>query len=167
MKSAISVNILVIIGISTFLAFLNNSLSKNGLDLIRVENELSYAADASINESDQTEIYALSLENTFEKFDEGTAIFIDARDNWDFKDGHIKGAINIPEFSFDPLDEKITSLDKSSNYVIYCSSNDCDISKRLASELKEIGFTSLFIFLGGYEIWNQNGYPVEIGSADE
>ena len=94
-------------------------------------------------------------------FNENSPQFIDARDNWDFSDGHIKSAINIPEFSFEPTDSVLAGLDKSAKYVVYCSSNDCDISKRLASEMQKLGFSSLFVFLDGYEVWLQNKLPID------
>ncbi len=132
-------NIALVILVSAILGFLNNFLSPKGLDLIRVENELKFSDDQnsySINHPSKTDdILAITLDQAYNNFITKEAQFIDARDNWDFGDGHIKDAINIPEFSFERDNKRIAELDKTTKYIIYCSSNDCDISKRLAGEL--------------------------------
>ena len=52
-------------------------------------------------------------------------------------------------------------LPKEEIYVIYCEGDDCDVSKRLAAELMKLGFTKVYVFLGGIYEWIDAGYPTE------
>jgi 3-mercaptopyruvate sulfurtransferase SseA len=68
--------------------------------------------------SAQEEAPRISLENAKNAFDANTAIFIDARSEDNYRDEHIKGAINV---TFDTLDKKIKTLPKDKTIVVYCS----------------------------------------------
>lgn len=160
-------NILLITIISAIVGFTYNHLAKNSLPLIREEIELKSNPEISTNTNTKGELFAISVDEAIIKYNNNEAIFIDARDNWDFGDGHILDAINIPEFSFEPTNEIITKLDKNQTYIIYCSSEDCDISKRLGKELAELGFTSLFVLFDGYEVWVEKGHPTKAGTAND
>ena len=46
-------------------------------------------------------------------------------------------------------------------YVIYCEGDVCDVSKRLAAELMKLGFTKVYVFLGGIYEWIDSEYPLE------
>lgn len=162
-------NIIIIIVTSSIMGISYNLLSQNGIPLVRVEQKLEAAEDGELlNTSESIEegtIKSISLAQAYQLYTTN-AIFIDARDNWDFADGHIARALNIPEFSFEPSDPKLKTIDKNLLYVIYCGSDDCDLSKRLANEFAKIGFTNLYVFLDGYEFWLKNNYPVEVPEND-
>ena len=110
---------------------------------------------------------SLSRSNTLSLYNQGNAVFIDARDQWEYGEGHIKGAINIPEFSFTVDEPKIKNIDKNGILVIYCSGDECETSKRLANELMKLGFKNTFIFLGGYDLWASSELPIERKPLDE
>ncbi len=92
-------------------------------------------------------------------------MFIDARDQWDFADGHIPGAINIPEYDFETDNITTASLDKQKRYIVYCHGTDCDVALRLAKELRKINFTNLLIFSGGWNAWIKAGHEIEKGQT--
>lgn len=160
-------NLILIIVTSLAMGFLYNFLSPNGLPLIRKEMKIEYVADSTFSEyhtdfeNDDIVIKGLSLEQTYDIYSKKLAIFIDSRDQWEYSESHISGAINISEFSFEPDDPKVTTLTKDEMYVIYCDGDDCDVSKRLAAELMKLGFTKVYVFLGGIYEWIDIGYPVE------
>src|SRR5258708_25585173 len=60
----------------------------------------------------------ISLENAKKGFDDGTAIFIDARPEDTYRDEHLKGAINVIS---DTLKAKLKDLPKDKTIVVYCS----------------------------------------------
>lgn len=166
MKNKFFNNIAKILFFSLIASLLFNTFNEDGIPVIGEEkNYLTYEDNATTKEVLPPRLVTLS--KAYELYESGEAIMIDARDNWDFSDGHIKNAMNIPEFSFRSNDAKIKSLSKDKIYIIYCSSDDCDISKRLADELYKIGFSNILFFEEGYEGWNNSGYPVETGEADE
>ena len=94
---------------------------------------------------------------TKEMYDRGI-LFIDARDEEEFAEGHIKGAILAPSTP------ELVQLfpDRSSAIVTYCSGGDCDVSQELAEELMyDWEYERIFVYLGGWPEWKRAGYPVE------
>jgi rhodanese-related sulfurtransferase len=165
-------NLSLIILISVITGFLYNFLSKDGLPLIRKEIQIEYVSDSTFNsfhngtENGDLAIKGLNLDQTYKLYTNRMAVFIDARDQWEYGEIHIAGSINIPEFSFEPDDPSVTDLSKDQLYVIYCDGDDCDVSKRLAAELTKIGFKKVYVFLGGIYEWIDAGYPTEGDKAE-
>ncbi|HIB58412.1 MAG TPA: rhodanese-like domain-containing protein, partial [Candidatus Marinimicrobia bacterium] len=82
--------------------------------------------------------------------------FIDARDEEEFAEGHIKGAILAPSTP------ELVQLfpDRSSPIVTYCSGGDCDVSMELAEQLMfDWEYERIFVYLGGWPEWKAKGYP--------
>ena len=99
----------------------------------------------------------INLESAKEMYDRGI-IFIDARDEEEFAEGHIKGAILAPSTP------ELVQLfpDRSSPIVTYCSGGDCDVSMELAEQLMfDWEYERIFVYLGGWPEWEKAGYPVE------
>jgi rhodanese-related sulfurtransferase len=94
--------------------------------------------------------------------DEGSTYLVDARGPEAFEEGHIPGAINIP---YDRLPEYFEELSThvpiDAAVVIYCWGPDCDFSDQLATELKIMGYAEVLVFTGGWEHWQEAGYPGE------
>ena len=103
---------------------------------------------------------AINLEQTYMLYQRGI-IFIDARDESEFKSGHIKNSINLPVYKFHNFKNVLSRISKSQTIVCYCEGNDCDLSKQLSSKLFSLGYRNNYIFIGGWEQWKSAGYPVE------
>lgn len=93
-------------------------------------------------------------------------LFIDAREEVDYKAGHIKNAINIPyvDFHKKTKEEKLNMLKKYNKdgiIVCYCKGGDCEMSIDIAYDIAKLGYNSMNIYLGGYKEWEDAGYPVE------
>ncbi len=150
---------------SLFVGLLYNFVSAEGLPLIRQETKLVAASDsvliADADKKSPDQFVMITTEQAYDLYNSGDAIFIDARDQWDFADGHIPGSINIPEFSFEPDDSTANALDKTARYVVYCHGLDCDVAVRLAKELRKLGFKNLLIYADGWNVWLNSGYAVE------
>lgn len=103
----------------------------------------------------------------------GKTIFIDARDNSEFVCGTIPGSINIP-FDYLPeedlegyFDSALTGYDKSTNYIIFCSGEECDLSLMLARNMQDLGYENLAIFFGGSREWEKFDLELEKGDGCE
>ena len=97
----------------------------------------------------------INLESAKEMYDR-EIIFIDARDEEEFAEGHIKGAILAPSTP------ELVQLfpDRSSPIVTYCSGGDCDVSMELAEQLMfDWEYERIFVYLGGWPEWKAKGYP--------
>ena len=94
-------------------------------------------------------------------FDSGEAIFIDARHAFDYKLGHIKGAVNIPLAEYDRMKEAINAIPKEKTIVVYYDGAECNSSIQFAVKLSEEGFTNVKIFFGGWREWEGENLPTE------
>lgn len=150
--------IIRIVFISVLLGLGYNLLSGK-LPWFREELSVEVAEEIS-TETNEVELQGIRTIQAKLLFDEGIP-FIDARDHWDFNEGHIQGAVNIPEYKFEPDEPKLKQFDKNKPMVVYCSGNDCDVSIKLGKKMAELGFTNLYIYLGGWKEWEEAGLPIE------
>lgn len=66
---------------------------------------------------DSTEVPRITLDDAKKAYDDKSAIVVDARPIEAYKDGHVKGAINIPLGSTTDF----SSLPKGKTIIVYCS----------------------------------------------
>jgi rhodanese-related sulfurtransferase len=116
------------------------------------------------NNTDREEGFAepvgINLEQAYKLYEMGT-IFIDARDESEFKTGHIKNSINLSVYEFDKYKKILSGISKSQTIVCYCGGTDCDLSTQLANKLFSQGYRNNYIFIGGWEQWKTAGYTAE------
>ena len=103
----------------------------------------------------------ITLKQAYNLYVTGKGLFIDARDKWEFAEGHIAGAINIPEYSFENSNPELKNIPKNAALITYCGGDDCEMSTKLAENLFILGYKKVFIFFGGWNEWLKAGYPVE------
>ena len=127
--------------------------SANNLKGNRVSNDLpskeSFKEPKAINLKQAYELYKRNI------------FFIDARENADYQEGHIKNALNIPYYDFDNYKQLLEDIPKSSTIVTYCAGTDCDLSILLGEQLFESGYKRVYIFFGGWNDWLKANYPTE------
>ena len=98
--------------------------------------------------------------------DAKAALFIDARETWEFEEGHIPGALSLPheEAITDPA--RLEQLDSGGLPIVaYCGGGTCEVSLTLANELMLYGHTRIAVYMGGFPEWVGAGYPVEGAEA--
>ena len=88
-------------------------------------------------------------------------LLVDARDDDQFRAKHIPGAVSLPAQSYPEMLEFFAEEHgKTKTVVIYCSTEDCDLSTELALRLRdEIGFTDIRILEGGFLAWQRQTRP--------
>ncbi len=139
---------ILIVCISAGSGFFYNSLSDKGIPILYQAPVFEQGQLITLSE-------ALQLYNN-------KALFIDARVDFDYEEGHIQGAISIPDSSpFESKNELISKLAKDQTIVIYCGNIECGLSKNLADLLTQFGFNKVLVFAGGWEKWQNAGYPIE------
>jgi rhodanese-related sulfurtransferase len=75
-----------------------------------------------------------------------------------FDDCHIKGSIHIP---FEEITKKLNSLDKTKQYVFYCSDYACSSSTYIAKMFLDAGFKNVWDYVDGMSGWFQAHLPCE------
>lgn len=108
----------------------------------------------------------IPLQKAHELWGGGAAVFLDARKPADFEAGHIAQALNLPQEEFEEYFPKLAPmLAPDSPAIVYCDGTECELSHRLADQLKQQGFTDIHILFNGWTAWREAGFPVETGAA--
>ena len=142
--------------ISIFLSFSSNLVRKDSIPLLAKKLEITEDIDL---DSDESTLLAISLDKAKDFFENGV-LFIDARDEVYYNDGHIKNAMKnvfLMELIFN-IEEKQT---KEEPIVVYCGDPGCGDSEDLAYDLQNEGFKKLFVFKGGWLEWSAANYPAD------
>lgn len=143
---------------ATAIGLLMNGIRPEGLDLIRTDNTAD-PIRASANSSGPVPI---KLTAALENLKQGTAVFIDARSEDDFKAGHIKTALNLQEQNLDTwMPDFFAKTPPDTLLITYCGGPGCHLAERLAAALYEIGYTNVRPMTAGWEAWRANGHPAE------
>jgi rhodanese-related sulfurtransferase len=106
----------------------------------------------------------ISIEDAYNSYTNNNAVFIDARDNAEYREGHIKDAINIPYDKFQqdyPLYEKL--LTKNKKIITYCHGTGCGLSVDVAKDLMAIGYTNVYVMTEGWPGWINARLPISVG----
>jgi rhodanese-related sulfurtransferase len=94
-------------------------------------------------------------------FSAGAALFIDSRHEYDYKLGHIKGAVNVPLSEYGTKKNILNTVTRSKLIVVYCDGAECNSSVEFSAKLFADGFTNVKIFLGGWREWEDARLPTE------
>ncbi|HOE13213.1 MAG TPA: rhodanese-like domain-containing protein [bacterium] len=116
----------------------------------------------SLRDSDRGQWREIALPDVKTRFDDGSCLFVDARDPNEFHKGHIPGANNIPTKSFSETYPQYSGfLPTEMPLIVYCQGDPCDESRDLLVHLRAFGHKDLVLFPGGWTEWEAAGYPVE------
>ena len=161
LKTVFDAFIIVLLGI--FIGFSFNYARKDGLS---VKKKLGDAEQQSAgNASKPVEPVWIELSEAKRYFEEGNALFIDAREKEEYIDGHIRASVNIPYSAYLKDHPDISSIvDRGKIIITYCSGSECEASIQLAYAMWEKGYSGIKIFFGGWQEWVNAGLPAEKGN---
>ena len=152
--------------LAILLALTYNFFSPHRIPLVYESRQLTLAADsAATDQANPAEPLAIDLPQAQQLFNEGKAIFIDARHEDEFMLGHIKGAISLPLDSVGKNPGRLNSIPKDALIVTYCSGEECALSTDLGFKLASLGYRNVRIFFSGWIEWQHKNLPVETGPA--
>ena len=146
---------------------LKDTIKQEETELINNANETTNNdEDEEHGEEIFNEPKATNLDQAFTLFNNG-AKFLDARDDFDYNEGHISKAVNIPFYAFEENKNKLNIINKDDAIVTYCSGTDCDLSVLLGNKLAEMGYNKVFVFFGGWRNWVEANYHTNIAGTDQ
>lgn len=107
----------------------------------------------------------LNADDVLEHLRNGTAIIIDARNPERYRNGHIEGALNIPQSTFEEsFLEMRDFLPRELLYIAYCDASACSESIYVLIQMHEFGFRELALYEQGWLDWVNQDYPIDVGS---
>jgi len=97
-------------------------------------------------------------------------VFIDARNDDEFQEGHIPGAHQFNHFYYEKFLPTIVPLCQGAQQiVVYCGGGDnCELSEMAATMLaNDLGVPKekLAVYGGGMNEWKAKGLPTEAGAG--
>lgn len=156
-------DMVLIVGFSALVGLGVNALSPAGISLVGEwdvskgvvsPNSKSQPVSRDIEIGTVAEAYAL--------FKEKSVVFVDARDEAAFRQGHIEGAVHLFVYDYNTtFPSFMARFPLNQPIVAYCSGRTCEDSHTLARYLKEDGYTDVRVFVDGYPAWEREGLPVE------
>ncbi|PQJ30100.1 rhodanese-like domain-containing protein [Rubritalea profundi] len=125
------------------------------------EKQVAESAGAEKETAAPVVVSELPIEKVFELQQTGSILLIDTRSPIFYKLGHIDGAYSLPLKSFDKnFESSRSTLDaavtKGKKIVIYCQSEKCPDSLKMARSLAKSGY-KVSVFKGGWELWKMSG----------
>lgn len=85
-------------------------------------------------------------------------VVLDVRTVDEFKDGHIKGAINIDIRQPDAF-SKIDKLNRNAKYIVYCRTNHR--SGIAVEHMMQSGFKTIYQMMDGFPGWAANNLAIQ------
>src|SRR5206468_11489654 len=100
-------------------------------------------------------------------YEQGQIIFIDARNDDQYRQGHIPGAYLFDHIYPEKyLPAVLPACTAAQQIVVYCHGGDCELSEFAAELLRGsagVPNEKLFIYAGGINSWQAHKLPVESG----
>jgi len=151
------IELIIILATALLIAIIFNSIRSNYIPLFGFSS-------AAIIKEQQAKIPTITLSEAYDLYLKNKIIFIDARDPFSFEEGHITGAINIyPDEA--PLQAQSLKVKAKQGFVFatYCDGPQCPLSKETAHALTLRGISTVKVFVNGWSVWLNAGYPVSKG----
>jgi molybdopterin/thiamine biosynthesis adenylyltransferase/rhodanese-related sulfurtransferase len=86
-------------------------------------------------------------------------LFVDVREQEEWDEGHIPGAVHIPRGYLESRIEA-AAPDRAQPIVVYCAGGSR--SAFAAKSLEELGYENVTSLAGGYTDWKRNGFPTQL-----
>ena len=107
----------------------------------------------------RSEISEIDATQARERIESGEPVVIDVREQDEWDEGHIAGAVHIPRGHLESRIERLAP-DTSRPVVVYCSAGNR--SAFAAKTLSELGYEDVVSLAGGFTDWKRNGFPVQL-----
>ena len=155
--------IIILMGVSVALALVVNTLSPRGIALVGqwdIAEGVITASPAGESAGQPQEIDSVALAKYI--FDKDEVLFVDARSQNDYDNGHIPGAVSLPVGRFEErIESFLNRYPPEQPIITYCSGRTCEDSHDLAQSLSDVGFTHVRVFIDGFPGWEAEGHPIE------
>src|ERR671932_1443088 len=116
--------------------------------------ELIRTIKSQITEVDPSEVHEL-ISNGHNGY-----VLVDVREQHEFEESHVPGAVHVPRGHLESRIEG-AAPDRSQRVILYCASGNR--SALAAKTLRDdLGYENVESMTGGYTLWKDRGYEVEV-----
>jgi len=110
----------------------------------------------------RAEIDEVDARRAREVIENDDPVIVDVREQDEWDEGHIPGAIHIPRGYLESRIEG-AAPDRSRQILLYCSAGNR--SAFAAKTLQDLGYDESVSLAGGFTDWKRNGFPVELAAG--
>src|SRR5881396_2179233 len=110
----------------------------------------------------RSEISEIDATQARERIESGEPVVVDVREQEEWDEGHIPGAVHVPRGHLESRIER-TAPDPTRPILVYCSAGNR--SAFAAKTLGELGYDEVTSLAGGFTDWKRNGFRVELQSG--
>jgi rhodanese-related sulfurtransferase len=106
----------------------------------------------------------LNLEQFADFVENRRGLVLDARYRIEYQLAHVPGALSLPRDEFAEAYAVLKGQlekDRSQPIVVYCDGKDCEDSKLVQKALRDLGYSQIAIYKGGWAEWTAAGKPKE------
>src|SRR3989454_6928846 len=107
----------------------------------------------------RSEISEIDATQARERIESGEPVVVDVREQEEWDEGHIPGAVHVPRGHLESRIERLAP-DTGRPVVVYCSAGNR--SAFAAKTLAELGYEDVVSLAGGFTDWKRNGFPVRL-----
>jgi len=107
----------------------------------------------------RSEISELDATQARDRIDSGEPVVVDVREQDEWDEGHIAGAVHIPRGHLESRIERLAP-DTSRPVIVYCSAGNRSVFA--AKTLADLGYDDVVSLAGGFTDWKRNGFPVQL-----
>src|SRR5216117_624855 len=107
----------------------------------------------------RSEISEIDASQARERIESGEPVVVDVREQEEWDEGHIPGAVHVPRGHLESRIERLAP-DTGRPVVVYCSAGNR--SEFAAKTLTELGYEDVVSLSGGFTDWKRNGFPVQL-----
>ena len=108
------------------------------------------------------EIERITIEDAVERFGRSNVLFVDVRNDLEYRVEHIQGAFHLPVAE---VSGRVQELPRDTDLIFYCACSDESTSSTAARQAAEFGRERSYALLGGWNAWKAAGHPVEAGAS--
>jgi sulfur-carrier protein adenylyltransferase/sulfurtransferase len=112
----------------------------------------------------RAEISEVDAARARDLIESGDAVVVDVREQDEWDEGHIPGAVHIPRGYLESRIER-AAPDPSRQVLLYCSAGNR--SAFSAKTLEDMGYDDVVSLAGGFTDWKRNGFPVKLQAGLE
>lgn len=137
-----------------------NSVSPSGIPLMYTPPEKLVVSGVSIPLIDEVEARRF--------LEDPSSVFVDTRNEEDFAERHVKGAVFLHPNSVEERFPEVQPLiPEESRVILYCYGPECDMAERVAEFLAQLGYKNMMIMSAGFKSWEKAGFPSESSKRKE
>ena len=124
--------------------------------------------------SPEHDFQTISFREVVEAFEDpatadGTYVFVDARNDQAYEEGHIPRAMQADHYRLENYIEAVLdAAENAERVIVYCNGGDCEDSIYMCNDLIQfdVPYDILYLYAGGWHEWESKGQPIETGRTE-